>query len=461
VGGFAREGRVNFVSAGSAFSELRDLLSSIENKTARVSVIGLGYVGIPLAMAAVANGFRVVGFDIDPARVAQILRGESFMRHLSSATLSSAVKSGQLKATTDFDGLSEQDAILIAVPTPLSKQREPDLSFVINSTRAIAGRLRQGQLIVLESTSYPGTTREVMKPILEATGLKSGKDFFLAFSPEREDPGNLDFSTGDIPKVVGGDDPKALVLAEALYSRIVKKTVPVSSLETAEAVKLTENIFRAVNIALVNELKIIFSAMGIDIWEVIDAAKTKPFGFMPFYPGPGLGGHCIPIDPFYLTWKAREYDIATRFIELAGQINARMPYLVVAKLGEAVDRHLGRGLSGARILVVGIAYKKNVEDMRESPGLKLVELIESRGAIADYHDPFIPVIPLTRDHAALAGRASVSLTPEVICSYDAVLIATDHDDVDYGAVVRHSKIVVDTRNVCARSGIVQDSIIKA
>lgn len=449
---------VNFSDAGGLGSEV---LSAVESKTARIGVIGLGYVGIPLAMAAVENGFRVAGFDIDPRRVAQINRGESFIRHLSSATLLSAVTSGRFDATTDFDRLAEQDAILVAVPTPLSRQREPDLSFVINSTREIAKRLRKGQLIVLESTSYPGTTRDVMKPILEATGLKSGQDFYLAFSPEREDPGNLDFCTGIIPKIVGGDGAKALALADALYSRIVNKTVPVSSLETAEAAKLTENIFRAVNIALVNELKVIFSAMGIDVWEVIDAAKTKPFGFMPFYPGPGLGGHCIPIDPFYLTWKAREYDIATRFIELAGQINARMPYLVVAKLTEAIDRRFGRGLSGARVLVLGLAYKKNVEDMRESPALKLIELIEARGAITDYHDPFIPIIPPTRDHAPLAGRTSVPLTSDAIGRYDAVLIATDHDEVDYALVVKHSKLVVDTRNVCARAGFVQDSIVKA
>ena len=459
--GARREGGVNFVNAGAHSSEARDLLFSIEDKTARIGVIGLGYVGIPLAMAAVNGGFRVAGFDIDAGRVAQVNRGESFIRHLSSTVLCSAVSNGRFHATTDFDLLSEQDAILIAVPTPLTKQREPDLSFVVNSTRAIAARLRRGQLIVLESTSYPGTTRDVMKPLLEATGFKSGSDFYLAFSPEREDPGNPDFTTNDIPKIVGGDDPKALALVDALYSRIVRRTVPVSSLETAEAVKLTENIFRAVNIALVNELKVIFSAMGIDIWEVIDAAKTKPFGFMPFYPGPGLGGHCIPIDPFYLTWKAREYDIATRFIELAGQINARMPYLVVAKLAEAVDRQLGRGLNDARILVLGVAYKKNVEDMRESPALKLIELIEARGANADYHDPFVPVIPPTREHAALAGRTSVPLTAGVLGSYDAVLIATDHDSVDYGLVARHSKVVVDTRNACARSGFVQDSVVKA
>src|SRR5262249_17293028 len=351
-----RRGRVYFVKEGPLNSEALNLLPPFENMTARIGVIGLGYVGIPSAMAAVETGFRVVGFDIDAARVAQINRGESFIRHLSSAKLSAAVNGGRLEVTTDFDRLFEQNAILIAVPTPLSKHREPDLSFVVNSTREVAKRLHKGQLIVLESTTYPGTTRNVMKPILEKTGLKSGEDFYLAFSPEREDPGNEKFSTKDIPKIVSGDDEMALALADAPYSRIVKRAVRVTSLETAEAVKLTENIFRAVNIALVNELKIIFSAMGIDVWEVIEAAKTKPFGFMPFYPGPGLGGHCIPIDPFYLTWKAREYDIPTRFIELAGEINARMPHLVVAKLAEAIDRRLGKGLTGARVLILGLAY---------------------------------------------------------------------------------------------------------
>ena len=441
------------VKAGPRNSEAPDLLAPFENMTARIGVIGLGYVGIPLAMAAVESGFRVVGFDIDAARVAQI--------NLSSAKLSAAVSGGRLEVTTDFDRLFEQNAILIAVPTPLSKHREPDLSFVVNSTRVVAERLRKGQLIVLESTTYPGTPRNVMKPILEETGLKSGEDFYLAFSPEREDPGNEKFSTKDIPKIVSGDDKMALTLADALYSRIVKRTIPVTSLETAEAVKLTENIFRAVNIALVNELKTIFSAMGIDVWEVIEAAKTKPFGFMPFYPGPGLEGHCIPIDPFYLTWKAREYDIPTRFIELAGEINARMPHLVVTKLAEAIDRHQGKGLTGARVLILGLAYKKNVDDMRESPSLKLIELIEARGASVDYHDPFVPTIPPTRDHAALAGRLSVPLTSNAMRSYDAVLIATDHDDIDYGAVVKHSKLVVDTRNACARAGFIQDWIIKA
>ncbi|MGH6769854.1 MAG: nucleotide sugar dehydrogenase [Xanthobacteraceae bacterium] len=452
---------MNFVSVSKLDAEASRLLSSFEDKTARIGVIGLGYVGIPLAMTAVEYGFRVTGFDIDTDRVAQINRGESFIKHISSKALSTVVESKRLNATTDFEQLAEQDAILIAVPTPLTKQREPDLTFVVNSTQQIAKRLRKNQLVVLESTTYPGTTREVMKPILEATGLKSGTDFYLAFSPEREDPGNPDFNTRLIPKIVGGDGETASALVKALYSQIVDRVVPVSSPETAEAVKLTENIFRAVNIALANELKVIYGAMGIDVWEVIEGAKTKPFGFMPFYPGPGLGGHCIPIDPFYLTWKAREYDIATRFIELAGQINASMPYLVVTKLAEALDRRLGRGLNGAKVLLMGMAYKKNVDDMRESPSLKLIELIEGRGAHVDYHDPFIPVIPPTREHAVLSGRRSITLSPQTVAGYDAVLISTDHDTVDYGLVVEHAKLVVDTRNVCARTGVFRNTIVKA
>jgi len=436
------------------------LKQAVNDRTAVIGIVGLGYVGIPLALTAAKAGFNVLGFDIDAPRVDQINQGNSFIKHIPTEAISEAVTSGKFKATADFSRLGEPDALLICVPTPLTKHREPDLSYVENTARAIAPRLRKGQLIVLESTTFPGTTEEVIKPILEATGLESGKDFFLAFSPEREDPGNPDFGTSTIPKVVGGDGPDALALADALYSKLVVKTVPVSSAATAEAVKLTENIFRAVNIALVNELKVVYAAMGIDVWEVIDAAKTKPFGFMPFYPGPGLGGHCIPIDPFYLTWKAREYDIATRFIELAGQINTRMPYYVVNKLAEAVDRS-GRAFTGSKILMLGIAYKKNVDDMRESPSLKLIELIKARGAHVDYFDPYIPVIPMTREHAELAGRRSVNLDAKTIASYDAVLIATDHDNVDYKLVVDHAKVVVDTRNACARAGIPEGRVIKA
>ncbi|MEE1654749.1 nucleotide sugar dehydrogenase [Microvirga sp. CF3062] len=438
----------------------QELLGRFQSRDAKVGIVGLGYVGLPLALTAAKANFSVLGFDINRSYVDRLNQGESYIRHIPSDLVASAVATGLLQATNDFDRLKEPDAILICVPTPLTQHREPDLSYVKATARTIAAHLRRGQLIVLESTTYPGTTEEVLKPIFEATGLKSGKDFFLAYSPEREDPGNLNFSTSTIPKVVGADGSEALALADALYRQLVVETVPVSTTATAEAVKLTENIFRAVNIALVNELKVVYAAMGIDIWEVVDAAKTKPFGFMPFYPGPGLGGHCIPIDPFYLTWKAREYDITTRFIELAGQVNIHMPYYVVERLVEAVDRS-GRPFSGSQILVLGAAYKKNVDDMRESPSLKLMELIEARGASADYHDPHVPELPPTRQHGALMGRASVPLTPENLRHYDAVLIATDHDDVDYRLVVDHAKLVLDTRNVCAKAGIVDSRIIKA
>jgi UDP-N-acetyl-D-glucosamine dehydrogenase len=436
------------------------LQEQLQNRNATIGIIGLGYVGLPLALNAAGAGFAVLGFDINPSYVERLNRSESYIKHIASTAVAQAVTAGHLEATNDFSRLTEPDAILICVPTPLTRHREPDLSYVKDTAGTIAAQLRRGQLIVLESTTYPGTTDEVLKPILEATGLTSGKDFFLAYSPEREDPGNATFGTSTIPKVVGGDGPEALALANALYGQLVVKTVPVSTAATAEAVKLTENIFRAVNIALVNELKVVYAAMGIDIWEVIDAAKTKPFGFMPFYPGPGLGGHCIPIDPFYLTWKAREFDITTRFIELAGQVNTHMPYYVVERLVEAVDRG-GTPFSGSKILVLGAAYKKNVDDMRESPSLKLIELIEARGALADYHDPHIPELPPTRQHGALTGRVSVPLNPETVRHYDAILIATDHDDVDYRLVVNHAKLVLDTRNVCARVGIVDPRIIKA
>ncbi len=436
------------------------ILERFKARQATIGIIGMGYVGLPLALTAAKAGFNVLGFDINANYVERLNRGESYIKHVPSSLVAAAVKEERLAATSDFSRLSEADAILICVPTPLTKHREPDLSYVEKTALSIAERLRAGQLIVLESTTYPGTTDEVLKPILEATGLKSGKDFFLAFSPEREDPGNPDFGTSTIPKVVGGDGPEALALADTLYSQLVVKTVPVSSAATAEAVKLTENIFRAVNIALVNELKVVYAAMGIDVWEVIDAAKTKPFGFMPFYPGPGLGGHCIPIDPFYLTWKAREFDITTRFIELAGQVNTHMPYYVVERLAEAVDRS-GKPFSASRILMLGAAYKKNVDDMRESPSLKLIELIEARGASVDYHDPHIPELPPTRRHAPLAGRRSVPLTAETIAAYDAVLIATDHDNVDYRLIADHARLVIDTRNSLAKAGLANDRIVKA
>ena len=433
-----------------------ELAERFRSREATIGIVGLGYVGLPLALALLRAGFRVVGFDTDPAKPEMLTRGESYIRHLPGADFSEAVRNGRFAPTTDLSRSGEPDAILICVPTPLTPQREPDLSYVVSTAESIARHLRRGQLVVLESTTYPGTTREVLKPILEARSLQSGRDFFLAFSPEREDPGNPDFSATSIPKVIGGDGRLAQRVATALYEQFVPRIVAVPNPDTAEAVKITENIFRAVNIALVNELKVIFAAMGIDVWEVIEAAKTKPFGFMPFYPGPGLGGHCIPIDPFYLTWKAREYELPTRFIELAGEINAAMPKLVVARVAEELSGRFSKSLNGSRILLIGVAYKKNVEDTRESPGLRLMELLRERGAEVDYHDPLVPKIPTTRKHGHLAGRPSVALTPESIAIYDAALIATDHDDVDYALVIDHARLVVDTRNVVGRMGRASD-----
>lgn len=437
------------------------LIERIDKRRYGIAVLGLGYVGLPLALTALKAGFPVFGFDIDKVRVEQLSRGESSIKHISTEPIQGAARAGQFVVTSDFLRLDEPDAIIIAVPTPLTRNRDPDLRYIEQTAHAIAARLRVGQLIVLESTTWPGTTEEVVMPILERTGLKSGRDFFLAFSPEREDPGNTDFETSTIPKIVGAHGPEALRLAEALYGALVVRTVPVSSTRTAEAVKLTENIFRSVNIALANELKIVYQKMGIDVWEVVDAAKTKPFGYMPFYPGPGLGGHCIPIDPFYLTWKAREFDVTTRFIELAGQINTAMPAYVIDRLAEALDRSTGRGLRGSRVLVVGLAYKKNIDDLRESPSLVLIELLEGRLAEVGYHDPFIPEIPSTREHKALAGRRSIELTDDAVSSYDAVLIATDHDALDYRAIARSAKLVVDTRNACSRAGVVGGKVVKA
>lgn len=438
-----------------------EIVKTIDERQYTIGIVGLGYVGIPLALASCKAHFNVVGFDIDVERVNQLNRGESFIRHIPTIAIDAAVQEKRFVATTDFDRLAEVDAIIIAVPTPLSKQREPDLSFVSSTAETISTRLRPGQLIVLESTTWPGTTDEVLKPILERSGLKSGLDFFIAFSPEREDPGNLSFSTANIPKVIGGDGPDATRLAKSLYDALVVSTVRVSSTKTAEAVKITENVFRAVNIALVNELKIIFNKMGIDVWEVIEAAKTKPFGYMPFYPGPGLGGHCIPIDPFYLTWKAREYDVSTQFIELAGQINTAMPYYVVDRLANALDKKFGIGLNGAKILMIGISYKKNIDDVRESPALKLMELLRERKATLDYHDPFVGTVPMTREHGDLAGLNSVPLETGAIGSYTAVLIATDHDNVDYRLISHCARLVIDTRNICARLGISGDHIVTA
>ncbi len=437
------------------------LVERIRAHTARIGVIGLGYVGLPLVCAFNDKGFPVLGFDVDPEKVTALNGGRSYIRQIPDAKVAAMRATGRFEASADFSRLGEADAILICVPTPLTRQREPDMTFVEATAAEIGRHLRRGQLVVLESTTYPGTTREVVRPLLEAGGLKSGADFLLAYSPEREDPGNIDYETSTIPKVVGGDGTGALDAALALYGEAVVKVVPVSSPDAAEAVKITENIFRAVNIALVNELKVVFERMGIDVWEVIEAAKTKPFGYMPFYPGPGLGGHCIPIDPFYLTWKAREYDVATRFIELAGEVNTAMPAYVVGRLAEALNDRFAMALKGARILLIGVAYKKNVEDCRESPAFKLTELLEKQGAKVEYFDPFVPVIPRLREHPTLIGRRSVAWGKAAIAAHDAALICTDHDGIDYAALVEWSKLVIDARNATKAVPRGRDKIVKA
>lgn len=438
-----------------------DLSQKLLTQQAKAGVIGLGYVGLPLAITLARSGFHVTGFDVDPAKIIALDAGNSYIEAVSNADLAKETSAGRFRSSDDFGQLASCDVIVICVPTPLTKHRDPDLSYVEATSRSIAATLRRGQLIVLESTTYPGTTDDIVKTILEKTGLKSGQDFFLGFSPEREDPGNRDFDTSSIPKIVAGDGAEASDLMQAFYGQAVKTVVPVSSNATAEAVKLTENIFRAVNIALVNELKTVYAAMGIDIWEVIEAAKTKPFGYMPFYPGPGLGGHCIPIDPFYLTWKSREYELPTRFIELAGEINSAMPRYVISKLSEALDIREGKALSRSRILIIGLAYKKNVPDIRESPSLRLMEIIHERGGTADYHDPYVAEIPTTREYMALKGRQSIDLTKETVQSYDAVLISTDHDCIDYASIAAWSPLIVDTRNIFTKRGLMADHIIKS
>lgn len=432
--------------------DVEALLRRFTGRKAKIGVIGLGYVGLPLACAICAAGFQAVGFDIDLSKIQKLKKGQSYIGNLHNDKLSDYVKEGRFHPTSDFKRLSDVDAVLLCVPTPLNRNREPDMTYIVKTSETVAKHLKRGQLIVLESTTYPGTTRDVMRPILEeATGLKSGADFFLAFSPEREDPGNAKYHTAIIPKVIGGDGEDALRLAQTMYDQFLVKTVAVSSPDAAEAVKLTENIFRSVNIALVNELKVIYDAMGIDIWEVIEAAKTKPFGYMPFYPGPGLGGHCIPIDPFYLTWKAREFGIATRFIELAGEINVSMPKFVVERLAQALDERFAKPLNGAKIMLLGLAYKKNVADVRESPAFAIMELLKSRRAQVVFHDPYVNVIPPTREHAAFTGLASQPLNAKTLAAQDAVMIVTDHDSIDYEMVAAQSKLVIDTRNALART----------
>jgi UDP-N-acetyl-D-glucosamine dehydrogenase len=444
-----------------ALSVYQLLRHSIQSRTVTVGICGLGYVGLPLAVAAARSGFHVIGFDVDGDKIEQLAANRSYVGTIADERIAEVRATHRFRATTDFGKLADCHVIVICVPTPLTKNREPDLTYIEATGAAIAKRLHRGQLIILESTTYPGTTNQVLKPILEETGLVAGKDFFLGFSPEREDPGNADYETTTIPKVVSGDGEEGADLVALFYGAFIKKVVRVSSNDTAEAVKITENVFRAVNIALVNELKIIYEAMGIDVWEVIDAAKTKPFGFMPFFPGPGLGGHCIPIDPFYLTWKSRENNVPTRFIELAGEINTAMPIHVVRKLDEALDQHCRKTLGSARILILGMAYKKNVSDTRESPALKIIELIEKRGGTVDFHDPLVKVIPRTREHPELAGRKSAPLTRRSLARYDAAVIVTDHDAVNYEALADLDGIVVDTRNLCARRGLTLEKVVKA
>ena len=418
------------------------LLQKVNSKSARVGVIGLGYVGLPLVIEFCKAGYKVIGFDIDAEKVTFLKQGKSYIKHITASSIKKCL--AVFNPTTDFSQLSKCDCIIMCIPTPLNKNREPDMTYVFETGKTVAKYLRRNQLVVLESTTYPGTTDEDLRNILESSKLTAGKDFYLAFSPEREDPNNADFSTSTIPKVVGGYSPACLEYALALYDTIVVKTVPVSSTRAAEATKLLENIYRSVNIALVNEMKMLFDKMNIDIWEVIEAAKTKPFGFQAFYPGPGLGGHCIPIDPFYLTWKAREYDFSTRFIELAGEINTGMPYYVVQKTSEALG-DAGKSINGSRILILGVAYKKNIDDMRESPSLKLIELFLGKGAKVDYHDPFIPALPKTR-HYSFALK-SVKMQKSVLRRYDCVVIATDHSVFEPEFIVANSQLVVDTRNL--------------
>jgi len=435
------------------------LEQAIRDKKALVGVIGLGYVGLPLIRAFVNAGYRTMGFDVEAAKVKRLLAGESYIGHIPSKWIADCVNSGKFTPTADMSRLKEPDALLICVPTPLSESRDPDLAYVEATARQIAATLRPGQLVVLESTTYPGTTRDVVLPILAAAGLAVGKDYFLAYSPEREDPGNPNFSASGIPKVVGGIDATSAKLAEALYGNAVVNIVPVSSCEVAEACKILENTYRSVNIAMVNELKMLFDRIGINVWEVIDAAKTKPFGFQAFYPGPGLGGHCIPIDPFYLSWVARKHGMPTRFIELAGEINTGMPQYVVHRLVEALNDR-GKPLKGSKIAVLGIAYKKDVDDPRESPSFVLMELLLAGQAVLSYNDPHVPHMPKMRHHN-LPAMESSTLDAKYLASQDCVLIATDHSAYDYDFIVRHSPLVIDTRNATKNVREGREKICKA
>jgi UDP-N-acetyl-D-glucosamine dehydrogenase len=428
------------------------LKERIESRAARIGVIGLGYVGLPLMRAFWSAGFSVLGFDVDPAKIDKLKRGENYLQHLGKDMVAEMAATDRFEVTVDFDRLGEADALLICVPTPLGRHNDPDLSYVVSTTEQIARRLRPGQLIVLESTTYPGTTRGDMLPVLEKTGMKCGTDFYLAFSPEREDPGRKDFQTQTIPKLVGGIDDVSGDLAAALYDKAIAQVIRVSSAEVAEAAKILENVYRAVNIALVNEMKVILAAMGIDVWEVIAAAATKPFGYQAFYPGPGLGGHCIPIDPFYLTWKAKEVGQPTKFIELAGEVNRKMPGYVVQQVGLALNGE-GKAIKGSRVLVLGLAYKPDVDDVRESPSFELIRQLRQLGATVDYNDPHVPQSHDMRHYPDLPKMTSAALSAEALCGYDCVLISTHHAAYDWAFIAEHAKLIVDTRNAMAGMAI--------
>ena len=440
------------------------LLEKIKSKKAKIGIIGLGYVGLPLGLEFAGKGFDVLGFDLDERKIEFLKEGKSYIKHISSEKIEKAVSDGKLTATSDFSKLSEMDAVIICVPTPLNEHREPDMSYVDGTAQIIAKYLRKGQLIILESTTYPGTTEDILLPLFEKaestdnSGFKVGEDFYLAFSPEREDPNNPKYSTSTIPKVVGGVTENCLKVAKVLYDQVIIDTVPVSSPRAAEATKLLENIYRSVNIALVNELKMVFDRMDIDIWEVVRAASTKPFGFTPFYPGPGLGGHCIPIDPFYLTWKAREFEINTKFIELAGEINTYQPYYVVERSMEILNK-FKKPLNGSKVLILGASYKKDIDDMRESPSLKLIEIFREHSAEVSYSDSYVPELPKTRRYNY--EMESVELTAESVSKFDLIVLSTDHSNFDYKMIAEKAKLIIDTRNAFERNKISSEKIYKA
>jgi len=437
---------------------MHNLISKIEKKEVKVGIIGLGYVGLPLALEFTEKNIKVLGFDLDTNKIDMLQKGNTYIKHISSERISNSINKNLFSATSDFSRLSEVDAIIICVPTPLNEHREPDMSYIINTAKTIQKFIRKGQLITLESTTYPGTTEEILLPMFQKNDFIAGRDFFLAYSPEREDPNNPNYTTSTIPKVVGGITENCLKIAKKLYEQIIIKIVPVSNTKVAEATKLLENIYRSINIALVNELKMVFHKMGIDVWEVINAASTKPFGFQAFYPGPGLGGHCIPIDPFYLTWKAREYDVHTKFIELAGEINTFQPYYVVQRTMEVLNE-IGKPLKGANILLLGVAYKKNVDDMRESPALKLIELLRDRGSIVAYNDPYVPKLPPTRKYKY--NMESINLSKENLKKFDLIILTTDHDNYEYEFIYKNANLILDTRNAFKKYGISNGKIRKA